>query len=245
MTRYTEQFPTGPYGRHPHPMQQAPAPLADRVARLDSAKRTHNTRRSRSRTVVMPLVIGIALLVAVVAPALYFADRYHWIDLSGLRFESDSTGARSAAKTTTIFSGRASELSGTQGNTIQEDPSDPSLVWIRSAVKAARSNGATDGVSIKVPGPLSAQILAKRIRVTVSARGSGGSSPFAVAYSTGSSGNSGWFVFEPTNQFKDFSFGYVVPRGAAGLNHFVGIWSDISGRGAPLAIRRVTITAEP
>jgi hypothetical protein len=111
-------------------------------------------------------------------------------------------------------------------------------------LKAANSNGATDGVSVNVPSSLTGEIQAKRIRVTVSARGGGKNvqSPFAVAYSTGSAGNSGWFVFEPTSEFNDFSFNYVVPRGGGGLNHYVGIWSDIAGRDAPLAIRRITIT---
>jgi hypothetical protein len=99
-------------------------------------------------------------------------------------------------------------------------------------------------VSLKVPIPLSGGLQAKRIRVTVSvARDDRESpSPFAVAYSTGGAGNSGWRVFEPSQEFKDFSFSYLVPHRAGGLTHYVGIWSDIAGRGAPLAIRRIAIT---
>jgi hypothetical protein len=193
----------------------------------------------------MPLVIGVALLAGAVASGLYFANRYHWIDLPGLGPQRDWADAHSAENITTIYSGRVSELLVTQGNTVEEDSSHPSLAWIRSSLKTASSNGATDGVSINVPDALVAQIQGKRILVTVSAKGGGRQSSFAAAYSAGSAGSSGWFVFEPASEFRDFSFAYRVPRNAAELNHVVGIWSDISGRNAPLAISRVTITAEP
>ena len=246
MTRYGEQFPTGPYGRQPHPgIQPGSAPVR---ARSDSIGQEGASRKRRGRWFsFMPAIIGIALLVGISAAGFYFADRYHWIDLSSFHSKPEANSARSAGKTMTIFSGRASELRSAPGNTIQKDPSDPSIAWIRSSLKAAKSKGATDGVSVNVSNALTGDIQGKRIRVTVSAKRGGKDvqSPFAIAYSTGSAGNSGWLVFEPSNEFNDFSFNYVVPRAGGGLNHFVGIWSDIAGRGAPLAVSSVTITILP
>jgi hypothetical protein len=159
---------------------------------------------------------------------------------------NEQTGT--AENTTVIFSGKASELSAKSGNTIAEDPSNPSIVWIRSSLKTANPSGATDGVSIKVPASLSGEIEAKRVRVTISAargQNEGISSPFAVVYSTEGAGNSGWRVFDATQQFQDFSMSYLIPRNAGGVPNYVGIWSDISGRATPLAISRVTITVLP
>jgi hypothetical protein len=231
MTRFAEPPPTG----------RPPAAGVGRpyVAGQQGVNTLRGPRRGRFSTLF--IFLGIALLIGVVAGFLYFAHRNHWIDLSG------SPSPRSMEKATVIFSGQASALSAASGNTIQADPSDPSIVWIRSSLTSANSNGPTGGVSVKVPSALSGELGAKRIRVTVSAGRSNTDAlpPFAAAYSTGGAGNSGWFVFEPTHSFKDFSFNYVVPGGAAGLTHYVGIWSDIGGQNTPLAILSVTITILP
>ena len=51
---------------------------------------------------------------------------------------------------------------------------------------------------------------------------------------------SGWVVFTPSPEFDDYSFDYRVPA-RVGTAQYVGVWSDISGRGAPLAVRSITI----
>ena len=115
------------------------------------------------------------------------------------------------------LSGRASELTAAPGNTVQQDTSDPSVSWTRSTIKTASAKGSTDGVSVKVPSSVSDQIQGKRIRVTVSARGATNSlAPFALAYSAGE--NSGWVVFDPTAEFKDYSLRFAVPRTAGSTN---------------------------
>ena len=220
------------------------------VGRPDSAGQqgANPTRHSRRFGSLVVMSIGVALLVGVVAGLLYLAIRNEWIDLSSNSSPGTSAERRqSMENATVIFSGQASKLSAAPGNTIQADASDPSVVWIRSSLTSAKSSGPTDGVSVKVPSPLSGELQGKRIRVTVLAGRSAGQapSPFALAYSTGGAGNSGWLVFEPTQEFKDFSFSYVVPRRAAGPTHYVGIWSDIAGQETPLAIRRVTIAVAP
>jgi hypothetical protein len=152
---------------------------------------------------------------------------------------------RPASNAVVIFSGKPSELTAAPGNTVQADSSAATISWISSSLRTAKANGTTDGVHVKVPPTLSKDLPGKRIRVTVSARGSeGGLAPFAVAYSTASGRTSGWLVFEPTAQFADYSLNFKVPR-AAGSDQYVGIWSDIAGRGTPLAVRQVAITVLP
>jgi hypothetical protein len=191
--------------------------------------------------------VVLALLAAAVAGSFYFATLLWPPGSNGPSPSVTSEQTGSAEDATVIFSGKASELTAAPGNTITEDP-NASIVWIRSSLTTAKSSGATDGISIKVPISLAGEFEGKRIRVTISAaRGenAGVSAPFALAYSTEGAGNSGWRVFDADEQFKDFTLNYLVPRGAAGLPNYVAIWSDIAGRNAPLAVRSVTITGLP
>ena len=236
---------SGPFPNDPHRPQwggaQAPAPMTGMAGRPDprlqyrSPEYPKKSARSRFRNVVWAAAIGF--MVVGVAAAVFYVLSSGIINLPFLH----NAELPLAANETVIFSGRAADLRQSRGNTIQQDPANSSVVWIKSSLSAARSSGATDGVSVRVPSALVAG--ARRIRVTVSARGVGieNQAPFAAAYSAGSAGNSGWLVFQPTNEFKDFSFNYTLPRGAASTDHYVGIWSDISGRNGPLGIRRITI----
>ncbi|HXV83275.1 MAG TPA: hypothetical protein VEG60_25725 [Candidatus Binatia bacterium] len=188
------------------------------------------------------------ILVIVLGAAIYFADRQNWIDVPGIGSDSgrDLSRRNAPANAVTIFSGRASELRAAPGNRVDVDPSDSTVAWIRSTVKSASPGGETDGVAVPVPSSVWSGITANRIRVTVSAKGGGGEpNPFALTYSTGSTQNSGWLVFEPTSAFKDYSFVFAVPPASRGTTHYVGIWSDITGRSTPLALRRVEIAPLP
>jgi len=225
MTRFTEPYPTGPQRRFP-----------GIAARPTSMPQPASMRRSRFRTagIVAVFVLSFALLAA---GGFYLANTL---------ITPSPQDEGSKTDTTVIFAGQRDQLVAAQGNTVQQDPSDPSVVWVRSSIKMARSKGSTDGVSVKVPTALSERFQGKRIRVTVSAKGGDDrTSPFALSYSAGTSANSGWVVFEPTAEFKDFDLSFVVPARAAGSDQYVGIWSDIAGRGAPLAIRQVAVTILP
>jgi hypothetical protein len=245
MTGSFERFSAGP--SRPYPAQdERSASFAGGAATRAPA---NPPPKATSRTLRFAgIVVLVALLVAAVVGSFYFVTRLWSPGSNGASPSVISEPTGSIEHATVIFSGKASELTASAGNTITEDPSSASVVWIRSSLKTAKSSGATDGISIKVPISLARGLEGKRIRVTISAaRGenAGASAPFAVAYSTQGAGNSGWRVFEADKQFKDFSMNYVVPRGAAGLPNYVAIWSDIAGRDTPLAVRSVTITGLP
>jgi len=235
MTRFPEA-PSNPPRRHPG-MYGGATPMAARPAGWtapgQAPTQAVRPRGHRSRAFQFSLIIVFALLAL-------GAGFFGYLRLN------PSAGARQPTESAImIFSGRAGELTAAPGNAVEQDPSDPQIAWIRSSLKTATSAGATDGVSVPLPVNLSERLQGQRIRITVSARRSGSTSPFAVAYSTGKGGTSGWIVFDPADTFKDFRFSYVVPRGEAGINHYVGVWPDIGGKGESLAIRRITITPKP
>lgn len=193
------------------------------------------------------LSIGIVLVVVLVVGAggAYVADRMGWVDLAAIGLPKATTSGRTSSQGRVIFSGDASKLTAAPGNTIQEDPAT-NATWLRSRLKTASPMGATDGVSVKVPDKLVARIEGRVVRVTVSARTGSDvvPSPFAVAYSAGDRGNSGWFVFTPTAASDNYSFSYNVPIGEiedADKSHQIGIWADIAGANAPLMVSKISI----
>ena len=238
MTRLTEPYPSGPYRRFQGIDERALPAGSGRPTPID--RQTNLKRRPRGLRlagIISAFVVSFALLAA---GGFYLANTL----LTPTRETREER--RPTADATVIFSGRLDQLNPAPGNAVQQDPSDPSVVWLRSSLKTAKSNGSTDGVSVKVPAALLEKLQGRRIRVTVSAKGAGdGAAPFALAYSMGGSGNSGWVVFEPKREFEDFSLSFAVPRRATGPDHYVGIWSDIAGRNTPLAIRQLTVTILP
>lgn len=199
-------------------------------------------RRGSGRTYV-----AIFVLLAILIGGAYVAYVNDWVDLGGVTSLVARTGgpaARSADIGKPVFAGNAHDLASPAGNLVQQDKADASVAWIRSSLRQADASGATEGASVQIKPELAGNLVGKHIRLTISARApdQGTPSPFAVAYSTANVGSSGWVVFTPTKEFDDYSFDFTVPA-TVGSAQYVGIWSDISGRGAPLAVRVITVTA--
>lgn len=231
----------GAYGevRNPHPEEWEGPPRGH----LAEGPRPPPARTGLRRAGVWLGIVVAALVV--LGGGAFLASRLGWIDLAGL-----SSGGGSPAQTggdvEVVFSGNAKALTAAPGNIVQEDTSvSPPAVWVRSRVKSASAAGSTGGVSVEVPASLVPRIEGRRIRVTITARtgGKDAVSPFAVAYSAGDKGTSGWIVFTPTKTLDDYSFVFPVPIGEIDANHphYIGIWSDISGGNAPLLIQRITV----
>lgn len=210
-----------------------------------TGRKARRRRGGGGRTYVAIVVLLVILIGGTAAAYLN-----GWIDIPGLAGlkaigggGSGATAGLDKSKTTVIFSGNAKELASPNGNLVQPDKSDPSIAWIRSSLREASTAGATEGVSVEIKSPFANNIVGKRVELTISARApdQGSPSPFAVAFTTEDIATSGWVVFTPTKEFEDYTFDYQVPA-TVGVAQHVGIWSDISGRGVPLAIRSITVT---
>jgi hypothetical protein len=201
--------------------------------------RARKSRRGRA----FAAVAGV--LVVLAAGGIYEANMAGWLDLGAMLPGGSGPRARPAVGADAerlVFSGKADELASPAGNLVQQDRSDSSVTWIRSSIKQAGPAGQTDGASLEIKPPLATDLVGRRIRVTISARApdQGTPVPFAAAYSSANAGTSGWIVFTPTKEFDDYAFEYQVPTTVGTAQH-IGIWSDISGRGAPLAVRSIAI----
>lgn len=234
--------------RGPTPSKQADDPWPDRDERWTEERQEPTTKRKGS---LFGRILTIVLVVLVVLVALagggYLAISQGWIDASRLGIPIGTPSRPQSADAEIIFSGNAGDLTAAEGNIVQEDTSvSPAVVWLRSSVQAASPAGATGGISLQIPESLLPRMEGRAVRVTLSARTGGRAepSPFAVAYSAGSRGNSGWIVFVPSQTMDTYSFNYRVPIGEVSdpdNRHYIGIWSDISGGNAPLAVDRITI----
>ena len=112
------------------------------------------------------------------------------------------------------------------------------------------SGGTTGGSYLIVPKDFESKARGKTIRVSVIARVDvvNPSGIFGVAYSTSMAGNSGWQTFTPTEAFEVYSFDYAVSAYDERPANFdyVGINSDMSGRGRGIVVSRVQVeTIEP
>jgi hypothetical protein len=209
-----------------------------------SVRGRRRARRGSTRRGTTGTYIAIVVLLALLIGGAYAAQVAGLVDFramlaghgSGQHASDGGNGGQ------LVFSGKAGELAAPAGNLVQQDKSDSSVTWIRSSLREAGPSGPTDGASVEIKPPLATDLVGKQIRVTISARApdQGTPMPFAAAYSSADAGTSGWIVFTPTKEFEDYTFDYQVPA-TVGTAQYIGIWSDISGRGAPLAVRAITI----
>jgi hypothetical protein len=195
--------------------------------------------RRRSQSLIYA---AVALLLVIVTGGGVAAYVGNWIDIGGMLPHGGGGRAAGGDAGQVVFTGNTPPLAARPGNLVQQDRSDPSITWIRSSLRQADASGATDAVSLQVNPSLAADLVGRRIRVSISARAPDDATPapFAVAYSSADAGSSGWVVFTPTREFADYSFDFQVPD-KVGTGQYVGIWSDISGRNAALAVRSISI----
>ncbi|WP_421726222.1 hypothetical protein [Bauldia sp.] len=222
-----------------------------RWARRERPSQERPPRRPSALRRILTILLAIVIILVVVAGGGYLAIMLGWIDGTRLGLGgSIISPSRPTQNAEVIFSGDAGALSAADGNIIQEDTSvSPPVVWLRSSRTSASPAGVTEGVSLEVPASLLPRIEGRAVRVTISARtGSRDEpTPFAAAFSAGDRGNSGWIVFVPSRTLDDYSFNFRVPIGEVGdpdSANYIGIWSDITGSNAPLAIDRITITPQ-
>ena len=226
--------------------------LSDELPRHGAADVRRGERPVLTR--ILRVIVFLLLLVVILGGALFTAIHYRLLDptalgidrfLDGTIWNGGGPASQPGAGADVIFNGDAATLSAPPGNTVQAEPSGLAA-WLRTSVKSASAEGATDGVSAVIPAALLPKFEGRRVRITISAKSAaeGTPIPFAAAYSAGAKGNSNWVVFVPEKMFTDHTFSFVVPIGAIGATdeeQRIAIWADIEGRGSPLAVRSITI----
>ena len=222
-------------------------PAAEEEWFEDGPKRDWNAEesapREKKRGKALWIVLAVLIILVAVAGGIFLASHFKLISLPSFGLSAGGSSSVSTAEPIRVFPASDLKFVSTDGNTVQEDGS---LTWLRSKRRSASPEDRSQGSYIELPADLLSRIEGRRIRVTVDARSgaTGEPPPFAVTYSTVGRGNSGWFVFVPTARFDEYDFAYQVPIGEVGSEentHVIGIWADINGTNAPLAIENITI----
>jgi hypothetical protein len=209
----------------------------DRGLRQEQPRKAPAKRRGGWLYVVTVVVV----LLAAGAAALYFLNPSWLPFFAGPKDIVLESGSR------IVFDGLATEMTAGQGNTVVQGVAEEgrTTVIIRSRRKNARAIGTTEGAYVQLKPDVSSELTGKRVRVTVWAR-AGVENPstlFAVAYSRGASGTTGWIAFDPSKEIKPYTFVYRVPAAATqnATGDYVGVWSDVSGLGGALEVRLITV----
>lgn len=86
------------------------------------------------------------------------------------------------------------------------------------------------------------------LKMTISARARGPHAleQFESGYFTAGNGDSGWFRFQLTDEFKDYGFLFspAKPSGAPSSDYF-GIWPGVDGKNEQMQVRRMRIEIVP
>jgi len=99
--------------------------------------------------------------------------------------------------------------------------------------------------SVQVQKSVEEQVNGKRVEISLNVKASsaGGDQKFGVIYFTLGSGNSGIRRFTPTQDFKDYTFEYLIPEtGNAPNFDVISILSDLSGQGRAIEISSIKMT---
>ncbi len=221
-------------GRKP-PKMESPLERQDQPRKVPTKGRINLTYILAAGGVVI-VAAGIALYI---------------VNPSWLPFGGGPTDIVLESNSRIVFDGLASEMVATQGNTVVQGVPDESRATtiIRSHRATARPVGTTEGAYVQVKPDVSSELKGKRVRVTIWARqaSENPSTLFAIAYSNGAAGSSGWVAFDPTKEIKPYSFAFRVPAATTQNNagDYIGVWSDVSGAGGALEVRLITVQVLP
>jgi hypothetical protein len=203
-----------------------------------------------SRVVIAAAVFGICVMAGAV---LYMLHARGWQTGSSLfrgTFNSAATrGGKSADRASepyVIFAGNGTAFATPAGNTIQAAGNEKEkTILLRSTVRQAQLAPSINTANVSIPKNIVKELSGRPVRITVWARrpATEGKSPFAIGYSAGKAGNTGWFVFDPTSEMTPFRFTYRLPAQIeAGFDEDrLAIWPAIDGSGNALEVKLVTI----
>ena len=209
------------------------------------------SRHDVSNGVVLVLiVVVVVLLVALVGGAAWLFLLRPGAPFSGAAAPAVLSSSQTAVTAQQgAFTATAAQIAPTPGNSIvpgRDADGQPTAI-IASLQQSPNSAGKTEGAYVTVEAPTAQTLSGKSITVVVVARAGAGNptSRFALAYSSGPLGNSGWITFVPTTAFQPYSFRLRVPASQQAGANYVGIWADVAGLGRTLEVSQVRIDIMP
>jgi hypothetical protein len=204
----------------------------------------------RFRKVYLFSAIAVVVFVAL-GVAAYMLQSY--LMLGASLHSSDPFGGRTpsalgrASEAHVIFSGNVGAFELPPGNTVEAGSGSGKdrAILLRSIVRQARVAPSINTAYLPVPEALARTLSGQRIRVTIWVRRTAaeGESPFAMGYSAGTGGGTGWIVFNPSSEFSSFRLTYNMPARAETHSYGdrIAIWPDIAGSGKALEVRLLTL----
>lgn len=109
----------------------------------------------------------------------------------------------------------------------------------------ALSDDAVEGAHIPVPAEIADNFVGRKVTITVMAKRTpfAGTDRFSVDYTSADGVSSGWYLFEPSNIWRPYSFTFYLPAVAETGPGTIGILADADARGRALLVSAVDASA--
>lgn len=200
-------------------------------------------RKSDLATTILTAIVIVLLLVLIATAAWLFYFRN-----AGIPFLQDGPRATQSTRQAPATAGTVklavANLTATPGNGVSPAPGDGAATAIVTSRQVSPRPSGTTQAAYVVIDPATAQQLSGRminVRLVARAAATNPTNRFALAYSAGPLGNSGWITFVPTDQFQAYNFRLRVPAGKDVGANYVGIWADVLGSGRALEVSDIGI----
>jgi hypothetical protein len=109
----------------------------------------------------------------------------------------------------------------------------------------ALSDDAAEGAHIAVAAEIADNFVGRKVTITVMAKRPAfvGTDRFSVGYTSADGVSSGWYLFEPSNIWRPYSFTFYLPAVAETGSGTIGILGDADARGRAVLISAVEASA--
>lgn len=223
------------------PASRAPR---DAEAVRPSAYEPHEEHHDRDGATTLLIVVVVVLLLILVAAGswlMFFRDM-PLPNMGGTPVTNNASAGGSVAPTLAIS---PSALAATAGNSVVPGKAEDGRVTaiVASRQQSPRANGTTQAAFASIE-PSSAQTLSGKlisVRVVARAATTNPTSRFALAFSAGTLGTSGWITFVPTSSFQPYDMRLRVPAGSNVGKNYVGVWADVLGLGHGLEVSEISV----
>lgn len=118
-------------------------------------------------------------------------------------------------------------------------------ILLTGTMAPALSDDASEGAHIAVAAQIADNFVGRKVTITVMAKRPAfvGTDRFSVGYTSADGVSSGWYLFEPSNIWRPYSFTFYLPAVAETGAGTIGILADADARGRALLVSGVDASA--